>query len=384
MPTGNADSAAAKAVCRVTASGGVVLLAFAGSWRVGGPPPDPEAMVRSIKADASAKSLGFDTAGLTGWDSLFLSACRTALLTAADMKLAVDLSGLPSGARSLLDLAAKVPERQGAARQGGSAPVLDRIGGFALASLEGVRGLLTFVGEVALASRNLLLGRAVFQRSALWSLIQQAGIEAVPIVSLISMLVGLILAFVGAIQLRQFGAQIYVSTIVGIAMLRVMGAIMTGVIMAGRTGAAFAAELGTMQVNEEIDALSTFGFSPVEFLVLPRMVALILMMPLLCIYADLMGILGGFIVGVAMLDIGPLQYLQSTWDSVPLANFWVGLAHSTVFGVLIALAGCYRGMRCGRSALAVGQATTSAVVTGILSIIIATAIITVICQIIGV
>jgi len=163
-----------------------------------------------------------------------------------------------------------------------------------------------------------------------------------------------------------------------------MGAIMTGIIMAGRTGAAFAAELGTMQVNEEIDALRTFGFSPAEFLVLPRVLALVLMMPLLCIYADLMGILGGFIVGVAMLGINPLQYLHSTWNSVPLANLWIGLVHSTVFGVLIALAGCYRGMRCGRSALAVGQATTSAVVTSILSIIIATAIITVVCEIIGV
>jgi len=215
-------------------------------------------------------------------------------------------------------------------------------------------------------------------------LIKQAGVDALPIVSLISLLVGLILAFVGAIQLQQFGAQIYVSTIVGIAMVRVMGAIMTGIIMAGRTGAAYAAELGTMQVNEEIDALRTFGFSPTEFLVLPRLVALLFMMPLLCIYADLMGILGGFIVGALMLDINPIQYFTNTWQSVPLANFWIGLVHSTVFGVLVALAGCYRGMRCGRSALAVGQAATSAVVTGILAIIIATAVITVVCNILGV
>jgi len=224
----------------------------------------------------------------------------------------------------------------------------------------------------------------VFQRSGLVLLLRQVGADALAIVSLISLLVGLILAFVASIQLSQFGAQIYVATIVGIAMVRVMGAIMTGIIMAGRTGAAFAAELGTMQVNEEIDALRTFGFSPVEFLVMPRMLALVLMMPLLCIYADLMGVLGGFIVGVVMLGINPELYMTQTFHSVPLANFWIGLAHSVVFGVLVALAGCYRGMRCGRSAMAVGQATTSAVVTGILSIVIATAVITWLCNILGI
>jgi phospholipid/cholesterol/gamma-HCH transport system permease protein len=327
--------------------------------------------------------MAFDASGVTRWDSMFLGYCRKALAIAVEAGLGVDTGGLPPGAASLLDLAAKVPERKGAARHTRAEPFLARIGSLAIGSLQSMENLLEFIGDVTQACGALLRGRAVFQTSTLSSLIKQSGIDALPIVSLISLLVGLILAFVGAIQLRQFGAQIYVSTIVGIAMLRVMGAIMTGIIMAGRTGAAFAAELGTMQVNEEIDALRTLGFSPVEFLVLPRMLALVLMMPLLCIYADLMGILGGFIVGVFMLDINPLQYLSSTWQSVPLANFWIGLVHSTVFGILIALAGCYRGMQCGRSASAVGQATTTAVVTSILSIIIATAIITIGCEFIG-
>lgn len=384
MAKGTGNNDAEKAACQVTLEGGDLLVAFAGSWRVGSDLPDAEAALRLMRSHPAAKALRFESSQVTGWDSLFLSTCRALLAVAAEMKLTVDVSGLPSGAASLLDLAAKVPERKGAARTTASAPLLERIGGWTVTARDNFLSLLEFIGEVAMACVSLARGRAVFQRSTLWSLIQQTGIDAVPIVSLISMLVGLILAFVGAIQLRQFGAQIYVSTIVGIAMVRVMGAIMTGIIMAGRTGAAFAAELGTMQVNEEIDALRTFGFSPAEFLVLPRVLALVLMMPLLCIYADLMGILGGFIVGVAMLGINPLQYLHSTWNSVPLANLWIGLVHSTVFGVLIALAGCYRGMRCGRSALAVGQATTSAVVTSILSIIIATAIITVVCEIIGV
>jgi phospholipid/cholesterol/gamma-HCH transport system permease protein len=154
--------------------------------------------------------------------------------------------------------------------------------------------------------------------------------------------------------------------------------------MAGRTGAAFAAQLGTMQVNEEIDALKTLGISPMEFLVLPRMLALVLMMPLLCIYADLMGILGGLIVGVFMLDLSAVEYFNQTKASVTLSHFWIGLFHGAVFGVLVALAGCLRGLQCGRSASAVGDAATSAVVTGIVSIIVATAIITIICNVLGI
>ena len=197
-------------------------------------------------------------------------------------------------------------------------------------------------------------------------------------------LTAVILAFVGAVQLLMFGAQIFVADLVGIAMLRVMGAIMVGIIMAGRTGAAFAAQIGTMQVNEEIDALQTLGISPMEFLVLPRMIALIIMMPLLCVYADLMGILGGMIVGVGMLDISMVQYYQQTRAALNLNHFWIGLFQAGVFGVLVALAGCLRGIQCGRSASAVGDAATSAVVTGIVSIVVATAIITVICNVLGI
>jgi phospholipid/cholesterol/gamma-HCH transport system permease protein len=159
---------------------------------------------------------------------------------------------------------------------------------------------------------------------------------------------------------------------------------MTGIIMAGRTGASFAAQLGTMQVNEEIDALKTLGISPMEFLVLPRMLALFLMMPLLSLYADLMGILGGLFIGVSMLDLGLMEYFIKTRESVSLNDFWVGLFSAAVFGVLVALAGCLRGIQCGRSASAVGEATTSAVVTSIVSIVVATAIITVVCNVLGI
>ena len=238
-----------------------------------------------------------------------------------------------------------------------------------------------FIGAAVVAFLKLLVGNASFRRSDLTLIIQECGVDALPIVILISFLVGLILAFVGAVQLEMFGAQIFVANLVGIAMVRVLGAVMAGIVMAGRTGAAFAAQLGTMQVNEEIDALKTMGVSPMEFLVLPRMLALVLMMPLLCVFADLMGILGGLVVGVGLLDIGLLQYLNQTKAALNLNHFFIGIFQASVFGVLVALAGCLKGMECGRSASAVGDATTSAVVTSIVAITVATAIITLVCNV---
>jgi phospholipid/cholesterol/gamma-HCH transport system permease protein len=194
----------------------------------------------------------------------------------------------------------------------------------------------------------------------------------------------MIIAFVGSVQLKIFGAQIFISNMVGIAMVRVLSPVMTGIIMSGRLGASFAAELGMMQANEEIDALKTLGVSPVEFLVIPRVLALVIMMPILTIYADCMGILGGFVISVGMLQLNGVEYLNHTQQAVKLSYVWVGLIHSVVFGVIVAVSGCLRGIKCERNASGVGIATTSAVVTGITGIVIATAIITFICQILGV
>jgi phospholipid/cholesterol/gamma-HCH transport system permease protein len=244
--------------------------------------------------------------------------------------------------------------------------------------------LLEFVGEATMAFMKLLRGKAQYRRADLGLILEACSAQALPIVTLISFLVGMILAFVGGIELKMFGAQIYVADLVGIAMVRLMAAIMTGIVMAGRTGGAFAAQLGTMQVNQEIDALKTQGISPMEFLVLPRMLALALMMPLLALYANVMGILGGAVVAVGLPGITLLQYYNRTVEAVGLANLWIGLFSSAVFGVIVALAGCMRGMQCGRSASAVGDAATSAVVTAIVGIIVATAIITVVTSVLGI
>jgi len=179
---------------------------------------------------------------------------------------------------------------------------------------------------------------------------------------------------VGAVQLKTFGAQIYVADLVGVAMVRVMGAIMTGIIMAGRTGAAFAAQLGSMQVNEEIDALQTLGVPLSDYLVLPRLAALILMTPLLVIYADVLGIAGGMLVGTWMLEVPPRVFLHQALSQVSLWTCAQGLIKGASFGVVVALAGCLRGMRCGRSAAAVGEAATSAVVTAIVWIVVTDAV----------
>jgi len=244
-------------------------------------------------------------------------------------------------------------------------------------------GLLVFLTDLRKFCSEKKI-RAQYRRSDLWLILESCSAQAVPIVTLISFLVGMILAFIGGIQLEMFGAQIYVADLVAIAMVRLMAAIMTGIVMAGRTGGAFAAQLGTMQVNQEIDALKTLGISPMEFLVLPRMLALALMMPLLALYANIMGILGGALVGMSMPGINLIQYYNQTVASLNLWHLGIGLFSSAVFGVIVALAGCMRGIQCGRSASAVGEAATSAVVTAIVGIILATAIITIITNMLGV
>jgi phospholipid/cholesterol/gamma-HCH transport system permease protein len=361
-----------------------LLVRLTGNWTIKQTLPSDAEVQSQVESDPAIKQITFDTRELSGWDSGLLSFLTKIINQYSAKNITVTRAELPEGVRKLIDLAFAVPEREGARKETAREHRLSRIGASTIAAGQAAIDTLSFIGEAFLAFLKFFIGKARYQRSDLMLTIQQCGAQALPIVSLISLLVGLILAFIGAVQLMMFGAQIFVADLVAIAMTRVMGAVMVGVIMAGRTGAAFAAQIGTMQVNEEIDALQTLGISPMEFLVLPRMLALILMMPLLCVYADLMGILGGFIVGVSMLDISSTQYINQTIKALNLYHFSIGIVHALVFGVLIALAGCLRGIQCGRSASAVGQATTSAVVTSIVAIVLATAMITIIANILGI
>ena len=336
-----------------------------------------------LEAQAPIQHLAFETQEIVAWDTGLLTFLLQIIEHGQARHIEIDQSGLQEGMRRLIALATAVPEREGAARQTRRTAFFALIGSWLLTALDTAREMLNFLGLITLACLRLASGQARIRWSDLILQIQACGFQALPIVSIIGLLIGLILAFMGAIQLRQFGAQIYVADLVGIGMTREMGAVMTGIIMAGRTGAAFAAQLGTMQVNEEIDALTTLGISPMEFLVLPRMLALILMMPLLCVYADLLGMIGGVIVATSMLDLSLIEYYNETLYAVTLSDFFLGMFKSSIFGVLIAMSGCLRGMQCGRSALAVGEAATSAVVTGIVCIIVSDGLFAIISDIIG-
>ncbi len=361
-----------------------LLIHLGGVWNVAGGLPTPPDLCKELAAVGGGRQIAFDAQDLKAWDSSLLIFLTALFASVEQERLEIDRSGLPEGVVKLLALASAVPEKKDARKSGGRAPLLTRIGARAVEAASATRGMVSFLGETTLAFGRLLLGRARFRRHDLVLFLQECGAQALPIVSLISVLVGLILAFVGAVQLKLFGAQIYVADLVGIGMTREMGAMMAAIIMAGRTGAAYAAQLGTMQVNEEIDALQTLGLSPVEFLVLPRTLALILMMPLLCIYADFMGILGGGLIGVMMLDLSPVAYFTQTQRAITLVHLSTGVMKSVVFGVIIALSGCMRGMQCGRSSAAVGEATTSAVVTAIVFIIVFDGLFAVVFDVLGI
>ena len=369
-------------VTRPTAD--TLCVRLTGQWTIHAALPSTAEVDTQCEAPPRVQRLIVETSDLTGWDSALLTFLLKLEELCAQRQVVFDHAALPQGVQRLLALATAVPERQGARREVVRESLLVRLGQGALAGAESAREFLTFLGQVALAFGQFMRGRARFRGVDLALIVQACGAQALPIVSLISFLVGLILAFVGATQLRPFGAQIYVANLVGLGMAREMGALMTGIIMAGRTGAAFAAQLGTMTVNQEIDALTTMGLTPMEFLVVPRLLALVVMVPLLCIYADLVGILGGAVVGIGMLHLEPAQYYQQTLSALHLSDFIVGLIKGAVFGILVALAGCLRGMQCGRSASAVGAAATSAVVTGIVWIIVSDALLTVIYDVLGV
>ena len=362
---------------------GTLSVALGGDWTLARGIPAPKAVIEEIERPPLPRRVIFETGVLAGWDSGLLTFLLAVLSRCAQLGVEADRHGLPEGVRRLLALATAVPARPGR-RSSDPEPLLARVGDATIGWWRSCGDMLAFIGEAFLSLLRLFAGKVRFRRSDFLLVLQDCGARSLPIVALINLLVGLILAFVGAIELRRFGAQIYVADLVGIGMLRDIAPIMTGIIVTGRTGASFAAQLGTMEANQEIDALRTLGIPPMDFLVLPRLLALSLMMPLLCLYADLTGIAGGLVVGGSMLGISPVQYLLETKHAIRLNDLFLGLFMSAVFGVLVALAGCLRGVRSGRSASAVGEATTSAVVTGIVSIVVATAIITGISYVLGI
>lgn len=359
----------------VREEGDSLVLALRGEWSLERPQPRLDDLVgRAGSGPPGVRSLSFDARELGSWDSsllIFLVQCQD---FCEEHKLEFDTTALPAQVPRLLALAHAVPERvQEKAPE--RAPFFSRVGSVAVEAWKELLTAITFLGEVLIGLAGLASRRVHMRWREFWVTVQDNSAGALPIVTLIALLVGVIIAFLGVVVLERFGAGYYVSYLVGFGMLREMGALMTGIIIAGRTGAAFAAELGSMKITEEIDAYTTLGISPIEHLVLPRLLGLFVMMPLLTIYADFVGIVGGMAVAVMLLDLSLEQFVNGLLSAVTLTDALLGVLKGTIFGFIVGVAGCMKGLQGGSDAGAVGRAATSAVVLGITLIIAANAVV---------
>lgn len=354
-----------------------LVVELRGTWRI----TEPRPAWAALRGDLAARRVKLKWGKLESWDSALLLFVFEVRQWCRVQGAYCDLSDLPVALQKLLGQLLVVNETKVNFERAND--FLSTVGFAAQDVWAKTREIATFVGECVLSATALAKTPKKFRWRDCLDQMQQCGAMALPIVSLISLLVGLIMAYQSAILMRQFGADIYVADAVGLVMVREMGSMMTAIILAGRTGAAFAATLGNMKAGEEIDALTTFGIRPVDFLVLPRLVALAVMMPLLALYANALGIFGGMLVALGLLDIPPTAYWVQTQSAIDLSDVCTGLIKASAFGLLVGLAGCHRGLRADRSAQGVGQAATSAVVMGLLLIIIFDAVFAVVFNIFG-
>lgn len=383
----NATCAQARADIRAD---GQIVITLGGDWQLQSKPVDFKPVESVLRQPAQPgvrqpEEVLFDASALGQWDSSLMSFLQKIARVARVQGMRINYESLPAGPARLLLLANCVPEANSPVQDRRFYhPLFTRVGTLTLWLWKEFDGMMNFLGLCMLALWRFVRGKARFRRSDFWLLVQQAGLEALPIVAMIGFLVGMIMAFVGAVQLQKFGADIFVADLVGLAMVREMGAMMTGIILCGRTGAAYAAQIGSMKIGEEVDALETFGISPIDFLVLPRLLAVTLMTPILVLFADAIGIIGGMLVGVSLLDVTMSQFINRLIGSLDLLQISTGIIKSVFFGMLIAYTGCLRGMQCGSNSAEVGRVTTSAVVTGITMLIIADALFAVFFNVVGI
>lgn len=347
-----------------------VVVNLAGDWRLG----ERDVHLGELVDDPTVRSVGFDVGRLGSWDSSLLAFLMEGLDYCDERGIEFRERDLPEDIVRLIALSRAVPEHD-VQRDSESEFWLARLGNKGARLYDTGVDALRFVGETSMAFGRLVTGRSRYRWRDFWLTVQSTSSGALPIVTLIAFLIGLIISFLGAVVLERFAAGYYVSYLVSYGVLRELGALMTGIIMAGRTGAAFAAELGSMKITEELDAFRTLGIRPVDYLVLPRVLAVFLMLPLLTVYADFVAIFGGLIVAVGMLDLSVQQFLTGLLEPVVLGDALVGVFKGLMFGLIIGVSGCMQGMRTGNDAGAVGKAATSAVVTAITFIIIANALI---------
>ena len=332
---------------------------------------------RRARIDASALA-ALDTAG--AW----LIHRATQRLT--EQGLAVEIAGADAAAASLIETARRFDVPYPPAPRPGNAALalVARVGRATIETSGQAVRLVNYLGLTVVVLSRLLAQPWRIRGTALVSHMEQTGLNALPIVGLISFLIGVVLAYQGADQLAKFGAQIFTANLVGHGVLREMGVLLTAIIVAGRSGSAFTAQIGTMNVNEEIDAMRTMGLDPMEVLVAPRIMALVLVLPLLTFYADIMGLLGGAVMATAVLDISFFQFARQINNSVPLWSFWVGMIKAPVFAFIIATVGTYEGFNVTRSAESVGRQTTRAVVEAIFLVIVLDALFSILFSFLGV
>jgi phospholipid/cholesterol/gamma-HCH transport system permease protein len=352
-------------------NGGDTLVTLTGDWTTQDDGGDAAATA-ALFARTELKAIEFDSSRLGRWDSSLLVYLSSVRFAAAPRSIHVDDSGIPIAARRLLALLPQqAPPPVTSPRR---TPWIERLGLRAIAQWCELVAVTMLVGGQVLQTGAAFLGRARMRRVDFVGCMYDAGIAALPMVALVNVLVGAILAFVGAIELRRFGADIYIANLVGLAQVREMAAVMTAIVMSGRTGGAYAAEIASMQGSNELDALRVLGIPVQDYLVLPRVLALTLMTPVLYLYGAAIGILGGFVVAVSMLNISPELFMAQTRSAVTMHQVLFGLTKSLAFGALISIAGCRIGLKAGRSATDVGHAATSAVVVSIIGIIVLDAV----------
>ncbi len=357
-----------------TSASGIVKLRCTGAWTVQG----IAQLERQLKDMAWPAGVGLeiDSSAITALDTSGAWLLHRTVGALEQQGRSVSVIGLRAEYGLLMDLISACELLPPSAQS--DTGLLASIGKQFLGSLENMFGMLAFVGESAIAMMRLIVQPSRIRWKTILLNIQTAGFEALPIVGLLSFLMGVVIAYQGADQLQRFGANIYIADMVGLAMLRELSPLLTAIIVAGRSGSAYAAQIGTMKVTEEIDALRTIGISPQELLVLPKMLALIIALPLLTVFADVTGIIGGMIMARSKLDVSFDVFIVRLGDAVSLSSFLTGIVKAPVFAAIIALAGCFRGFQVGSSADSVGRQTTLSVVQAIFLVILADALFSVV------
>ena len=368
------DKEAAMAGLETATQDGILRIAATGDWTI----QTAEGIRKAVGqvVTGGERRIAVDLSGLGAVDTVGALLVRRLRDQLSQPGRDVDLAGLQEKHAALLErvmLAGEIEPLEPERRR----PFFEWIERVGRASCDAYReavDLLDFLGVTAVSVWRSIVRPTRIRFVPVFSHIERVGFNALPIIGLLSFLIGIVVAYQGTYQLRRFGAEIFTIDLLGVSVLREMGVLLAAIIVAGRSGSAFAAQIGTMKVNQEIDAMRTLGLDPVELLVLPRLVALLIAMPLLAVYADVMGVLGGSVMVVVTLDVSFFQFLEHLQSAVPPANFWIGLVKAPVFGCVIALTGCREGLKVAGSAESVGHHTTRAVVISIFLVIVADAL----------